>query len=282
MIPQGPVEDDRPSSLGLVFAGGLAVVCALLWLVFSQLASDEGAAPLDAGLTGAPATTVPAVSTSLLDEAPATTAPATTLPSTSVPSTTAAPTTVAPESTQPSSTELERTDPATGPVELFGDELVPMPASGLLTDVLQDPAIGTIAPEFEGLDFADNLLSVSADGRPKVVIFVAHWCPHCQKEVPQVVELYEGGLLSTEVDVYAVSTAVDEVRGNYPPDAWLEAERWPFPVIRDSGFYELMQGFGGTGFPFAVYLDGENRVVARSVGSLTVEEMLAAWGLLAE
>ena len=59
--------------------------------------------------------------------------------------------------------------------------------------------------------------------------FVAHWCPHCQAEVPRIVALAEQGRLPEGVDVAAVSTAVDATAPNYPPSAWLDRVGWPFP-----------------------------------------------------
>lgn len=300
MIPEPLVEDERPSSQGFFLVGALVVAGVLLWLVLGQLASDEAVAPLDAGLSGVPATSPGSLGSEIIEE-PEQTQPTQTQPTQTQPTqlepTTTEPTTAAPPTTGSPSDSSESeisepgaelpgladgTDPAMGPVELIGDPLEPVPAEISLGNLAADPMVGSLAPELRGLDFDNNEVSVSVDGRAKVIIFVAHWCPHCQKEVPQIVLLHEAGLLSEDVDVYAVSTAVDESRGNYPPGAWLEDERWPFPVIRDNDVFELLDGFGGTGFPFAVFLDGDHRVVARTVGSLDVDQMLYAWGLLAE
>ena len=49
-----------------------------------------------------------------------------------------------------------------------------------------DPAVGLAAPEVSGTDFTGRATAIKADGRPKVVIFLAHWCPHCQAEVPLI------------------------------------------------------------------------------------------------
>ena len=38
-----------------------------------------------------------------------------------------------------------------------------------------------------------------------MVVFLAHWCPHCQAEVPELVELAKEGVFDG-VDVTAVAT----------------------------------------------------------------------------
>lgn len=144
-------------------------------------------------------------------------------------------------------------------------------------DASNDPAIGQVAPTIIGTDFSGDSVTIEADGRGKAVIFLAHWCPHCQQEVPTVVDLYNDGKLPEGVDLYAVSTAVRAGDPNYPPNRWLAIEQWPLPVIRDSAASDAYSSYGAGGFPFAVYLDGENKVVARSAGELTPLQMESLW-----
>lgn len=166
---------------------------------------------------------------------------------------------------------------AVAPVDSDGTALQPFDGSGLVTDPQLDGAIGAIAPTLVGSDFSGNPIEIGEDGRGKAIMFLAHWCDHCRAEVPQVVDLIAEGLLPTDVDVYAVSTAVDSGGPNYPPNNWLDREEWPGAVLRDSATSDALSAYGGTSFPFVVYLDGDNRVIARSAGALPPEATEQAW-----
>jgi RNA polymerase sigma factor (sigma-70 family) len=60
------------------------------------------------------------------------------------------------------------------------------PALPTFTGTATDPAVGRAIPEARGTDFEGSSVAIEHDGRPKVLLFVAHWCPHCQAEVPVV------------------------------------------------------------------------------------------------
>lgn len=165
----------------------------------------------------------------------------------------------------------------TAEVEINGDPIAPMPAQLQVTDLSTDPAAGTVAPDLIGTDFLGDEVTIEADGRPKAVYFLAHWCPHCQEEVPVVQSLIDEGLVPAGLDVYAVSTAVDGTRGNYPPQAWLERADFTPLVLRDDDAGSAFQAYGGSGFPYVVYLDGENRVIARSAGNLPADSIVSLW-----
>ena len=99
-----------------------------------------------------------------------------------------------------------------------GNALEALPLKG------SDPAVGKAFPEFSGTSAMDGQpLTIAKDGRPKLVLFVAHWCPHCQREVP-VIKKWLDANKRTDFDVLAVSTAVDASKGNYPPLSWLTKE----------------------------------------------------------
>ncbi|MFT7598010.1 MAG: thiol-disulfide isomerase/thioredoxin [Acidimicrobiales bacterium] len=167
---------------------------------------------------------------------------------------------------------------STAPLVIDGAPLVEMPASGVLIDPTEDPAIGEIAPTVRGTDFSGNEQAIAADGRGKAILFLAHWCPDCQREVSLVVDLLAASR-PEGFDLIAVSTAVDSGAANYPPNAWLATERWSDPIIRDSALSEGLRAYGGGGFPYVVYLDGDNRVVGRSSGELDEATIRRLWSL---
>ena len=153
------------------------------------------------------------------------------------------------------------------PISIQGTPLEGLPSKG------SDPALGKQLPEISGTSLLTGQpLSIGQDGRPKLILFVAHWCPHCQREVPLVL-----GWLNANApkgfDVYAISTGVDKAKGNYPPLAWLTKEKWSVPTLADSEKSDAAQAAGLTGYPFFVAVDKKGNVVARASGELTVDAL---------
>ena len=132
----------------------------------------------------------------------------------------------------------------------------------------EDPAVGEALPTLEGAGFDGSTVRVENDGRPKLLFFLAHWCPHCQNEVPVIVDYLEDEGEPEGVDLIGVSTSVDDKRPNFPPSAWLERENWPVPVIADSEEGAAAEAFGVSGFPFFVAVDADGKVFARHAGPL--------------
>ena len=133
-----------------------------------------------------------------------------------------------------------------------------------------DPAMETRAPAFAATTFDGVEVSVlPGDGTAKVIGFFAHWCPHCQRELPRMVDWLAANQLPAGVEVIAVSTAVDPGHPNYPPSAWFEEEAWPATVVRDSESSEIGEAYGLRGFPYMVTVDADGLVVARVSGELT-------------
>ena len=165
----------------------------------------------------------------------------------------------------------------TASVEVSGELIGAMPEQVPVTEASNDPFVGVVAPEVIGSDFDGNPVSITADGTPRVVMFVAHWCPHCQREVPAVKALIDQGAVPEGLEIVVVSTAVRDGESNYPPQTWLQNEAWTGPVMRDSADNEVVLAFGAGGFPYTVYIDSEHRVVARSAGELPADILQQLW-----
>lgn len=135
-----------------------------------------------------------------------------------------------------------------------------------------DPAIGSTAPRIEGTTLDDGQLSAPASGRPTVLLFLAHWCPHCRAEVPVVQDWIDDGNLPDGVDLVGVSTAMSPDRPNYPPSAWLDREGWTVPTIADASGVAA-EAYGLSAFPFWVAVDAQGNVVARATGELEPEQI---------
>lgn len=176
------------------------------------------------------------------------------------------------------STDSAASDGAeTAAVEVTGAALTQMPADVQIADATNDPAFGTAAPTLSGTGFDGSDVVIENDGSAKVIYFLAHWCPHCQAEVPMIQGLVDDGKLPEGLDVYAVSTSVDQGRGNYPPSDWLAGEGFTPTVLRDDESVSALAAFGATSFPFAVYLNANNEVVARTAGSLDASQTEMLW-----
>jgi len=170
--------------------------------------------------------------------------------------------------------EVEPIPPVTNPPEL-GSEVQAVTIDGAPLTALSsggdvpECAIGSPAPAVTGASFDGTPVSiVPDDGTPTLVLFVAHWCPHCQAEVPLLVDWIASGASPDGVDIVTVSTSVDPSLDNYPPSAWLQEVDWPTPVLADDAGGSVAQAYGLGSFPYYVVLDGAGVVVDRFVGEI--------------
>jgi cytochrome c biogenesis protein CcmG, thiol:disulfide interchange protein DsbE len=137
-----------------------------------------------------------------------------------------------------------------------------------------DPAVGLPAPEVAGHDFDGKPVRIAHDGRPKAIVFLAHWCPHCQAEVPLIEAWVKAGGVPSGVDLISVATSIDPTRPNYPPEAWFQREGWTVPVIVDPT-NSVARAYGLTAFPYWVFVGADGNVRARTVGELSVADLEA-------
>jgi cyclophilin family peptidyl-prolyl cis-trans isomerase len=149
--------------------------------------------------------------------------------------------------------------PITGEVDVDGDALPPY------LDGESDDAVGVTIPTITGTDYEGRPVTIEP-GTPLLIVVMAHWCPHCQAEIPRIVGWNDDGRVPEELDVIGVSTAVDETRGNYPPSAWLERENWPFPVLADDDRTTALQALGSSSFPTLIAVGADGRVALRASG----------------
>jgi thiol-disulfide isomerase/thioredoxin len=138
-----------------------------------------------------------------------------------------------------------------------------------------DTSIGSVAPTLEGFTFDGSAMSIApgATGRPMMVVFLAHWCPHCNAEIPVLIEWNESGGVPSNLDVIGVSTAVFDDRDNYPPSEWIRDKKFPWPVLADSVTSDGAVAYGVTGFPSFALIDEGGKVLYRADGEKTLEEI---------
>jgi thiol-disulfide isomerase/thioredoxin len=142
-----------------------------------------------------------------------------------------------------------------------------------------DAAIGMTLPTLTGVDQQGAPMTIGDSGRPTMIVYVAHWCPHCQREVPVIQQWVDDGGLPNGVDLVTVSTAIDPNRPNYPPDRWLAEEGWTSPVLVDADD-SAAQAAGLSAYPFFVAIDSEGNVVVRASGELSTQELDAVASML--
>ncbi len=135
-----------------------------------------------------------------------------------------------------------------------------------------DGAVGQPAPRAEGVEFGGNPVTLLNAGKPTMLVFAAHWCPHCQREIPLIVQwMADGG--TKGLDVTLVATATDRNRPNYPPSDWLARERWSSRVLLDDRDGTLAQAYGLDGYPFIVFVDAQGKVTRRASGEIPIDTL---------
>ena len=153
------------------------------------------------------------------------------------------------------------------------EEIRPVSVSGTALPEYEpggaDSAVGQTIPEVKGQSFDGSPVTIGNDGRSKLIVFVAHWCPHCQKEIPLLADWLKSNALPGGVDLYTVSTGVTDKRPNYPPSKWLKKEGWTAKTLADSAEQQAADAFGLSAFPYFVAVDGSGKVVARTSGEIT-------------
>ncbi len=165
------------------------------------------------------------------------------------------------------------TDDPAGPAgetafaEIIGS---PLPAFAV-----PDPAIGMTAPILSAATLGGDRVRLAPDGTARILGFFAHWCPHCQAELPIITNWLETNPLPAGVEVIAVSTAVDSDADNYPPSEWFPRENWPNTVLLDDDDNALAVGLGLPGYPYWVAIDADGTVVDRISGSVSEADLAA-------
>ncbi len=151
-------------------------------------------------------------------------------------------------------------------VEVAGDALPEYSAE------VADAAVGMTAPVLTGQGFTGNKITTTP-GAPTLLVFLAHWCPHCQREVPLLVQWNRDGLVPSGVDVIGIATSSDPASPNFPPSEWLAREEFPalWPVMTDSGEKTAAAAMGVSGFPFFVLLDSNGKVALRISGEIEMQ-----------
>ncbi|MGA0064399.1 MAG: TlpA family protein disulfide reductase [Ilumatobacteraceae bacterium] len=158
---------------------------------------------------------------------------------------------------------------AAGVVSEFQDVDVSGESLAAFTGQGTDPALGVVAPVLRGAGPTGNVVTTEP-GAPTLLVFLAHWCPVCQREVPVLVNWFNDGMVPDNLDVIAVTTSSDPASPNFPPSAWLANEKWPavWPIMADSGANDAANAFGLNAFPYFTLVGSDGRVLWRHSGEI--------------
>ena len=169
------------------------------------------------------------------------------------------------ESRQPAEFRGEARD-----VEIEGEALPPYPDGAG-----PDPAIGMRPPLLVAEDASGVVHTISPDiAGPTLLVFLAHWCPACNNEVPSIMRVSESGGFPPDLNVYAVLTGLAPDRPNFPPSRWLADLGWPYVAVADGLDFDVSpatwaaaNAFGLTAYPYSVLVN-DGVVVDRWTGEL--------------
>ncbi len=148
--------------------------------------------------------------------------------------------------------------------------LPPYPSAGPDIAVAEGLAIAAI----EGDEYySDETLTIIPDGETATVWLVwAHWCPHCQNDLPVLQDVWVTAAPDLpHVQIVTITTAIDESRGN-PLIPYLEASQFAFPVLVDTDG-SLAAKLGTNAFPFWVITGPDGRVILRRPGALGPDQI---------
>jgi len=163
--------------------------------------------------------------------------------------------------------------PDSQPVKVTGTPLAPYDSTQN-----PDPAVGKDAPVLEGKNFAGDPIVIDKSKGATMVVFLAHWCPHCNKEVPRLLDWKHSGQVPAGLNVVGVATAVSKTSVNYPPAQWFSDKGWEWPVMADQSKGDGAAGvaadaYGATGWPYFVIFGADGKVKVRVSGEVQISEL---------
>ena len=154
-------------------------------------------------------------------------------------------------------------------VSATGGLLAPLPESGADTETGKSVAV------LKGYDLQGRPVTIdpAGDGKATLVVFLAHWCQFCNREIPVLNKWRESGEVPTGLRVVGITTGSKADQANWPPSKWLTAMKWPFEVMADSEAQEAARAYGVGGYPFMAFVGANGKITARTSGEVPVEQL---------
>jgi cytochrome c biogenesis protein CcmG, thiol:disulfide interchange protein DsbE len=166
----------------------------------------------------------------------------------------------------------------------FGEVTVEGQPLPFLQTGASDPAVGQTAPTVSGEDWEGNEYTIGPSENAKIVVMLAHWCPHCQRELPVIQNWIDSGGLPEGVELYGTTVLTNRLRdgSTWPPQEWLEEAGWNAPTIMDDQDGSIVEAYGLTGTPTYVVLGPDNENLGRLSGEIGVAGLNALAGIAAD
>jgi thiol-disulfide isomerase/thioredoxin len=154
-------------------------------------------------------------------------------------------------------------------VSSTGGLLAPLPESGADTETGKSVAV------LKGYDLQGRPVTIdpAGEGKATLVVFLAHWCQFCNREIPVLNKWRESGEVPTGLRVVGITTGSKADQANWPPSKWLTAMKWPFEVMADSEAQEAARAYGVGGYPFMAFVGANGKITARTSGEVPVEQL---------
>lgn len=138
------------------------------------------------------------------------------------------------------------------------------------TGGIDDPARGKTIPTVKGENFAGEPTEISpTTGKAQMIVFLAHWCPHCNREAPRLAAYLKanGGTPPANVDLTIVPTGSSQQAPNWPPSQWVvQMGLGAVNTLVDNQTQTAAAAFGLSAYPFIVMVDASGKVVERRDG----------------
>jgi thiol-disulfide isomerase/thioredoxin len=156
---------------------------------------------------------------------------------------------------------------SSGGVDQFGTPKVSGTALTPYSSFGRDPAVGEQAPTVRGQSFAGRPVAIAPDGKPRMIVFLAHWCPHCNVEAPKLAAYLDEHGLPANVDLTIVPTGSNSSAPNWPPSEWVkDIGLGNVQTLVDDEQGTVAAAYGLTAYPFIVMLDAQGKVLDRTSG----------------
>lgn len=175
-------------------------------------------------------------------------------------------------------------EPSADDAVAFGDVTVEGDNLPFFDSSAADPAVGLTAPTVIGEDWNGNEIEIGPSESAKIVVMLAHWCPHCQAEVPVIQDWVDSGGLPEGVELYGTTVLTNRLRdgSTWPPSEWLEDEGWTSATVMDDEGGSIVSAYGMTSTPTYVVLGPDNENLGRLAGEIGIPGLQALAQLAAE
>ena len=146
-----------------------------------------------------------------------------------------------------------------------------------------DRAVGKTIPTVTGETFTGEQIELGPNGQAQMIVFLAHWCPHCNREAPRLASyLQSGGGTPAGTTLTIVPTGSTATAPNWPPSQWVkDMGLGDVRTVVDSQSQRIAKAYGLTSYPFIVMVDKDGKVVERRAGEQADGFFASAFAALA-